>query len=360
MSPRRPTLSLHAAVDVAEPRSVWHRMRQALPVIGQCAVTAGAAWWIAGSVFGHDTPVFAATAAVICLAAGVGRRGRRAVDLIAGVLSGVAVGQVIRLLDVGVGFWQIVLAVALAMALAALFDARPVAFIQSGTAVLIVLTLEPPDSPLDHVLDAAVGGVLGLLGSQVLFSPDPVKLMVAPVREILDDATEALRIAAEALRKGSTQLADASCERAQDAHARLGELARARMTARRVTARTVRGRDQAARLRHVDQRLDDIDVLVAAVLLLCDDVRDHLAARPVPAPARLPDRLVQLAAGLAELAARPLSSTADMMSGPEVPRRAPGTPGPAVPAAPDEVPDADVHLRHATAALHRLRAAAES
>jgi hypothetical protein len=345
---RRPlTPTLRSALDAVSPGPVRQRLRQAVPVIGQCAITAGVAWWTAAIVFGHGAPVFAATASVICLAATVGGRAHQAVDLIAGVLAGVAVGQVIRALHIGTGFWQIALAVALAMAVAALVDARPLAYIQSGATVLVVLTLAPTGSPFAHVLDAMVGGALGLFGSQVLFSPDPVKLVAAPVREVLQDAAAGVRAAAEALRRGSPELAGTACDHARDAHARLGEVARARQTAGRVSGRTVRGRRQASRLGQVDHRLDDVDILVATALLLSDDVRDRLTANPAPIQGALPDRLTALADALAGLAARRLPPVADVMSDAQPP---------ANPPAPPEPSGLEVHLHGAVAALHRLHA----
>ncbi|SCG40507.1 FUSC family protein [Micromonospora inositola] len=353
--PDRLTPTLRSALDAASPGPLRHRLRQAVPVIAQCSVTAGAAWWIAGSIFGHQAPVFAASAAVVCLAAGVGGRGRQAVDLLAGVLAGVAVGELFRLVGIGTGPWQTVLAVALAMVAAAIIDARPLAYIQSGAAVLFVLTLAPAGRSLGHLLDAAVGGALGLLGSQVLFSPDPLKLVAAPVREILHATADALRTAAEALGRNSSHLAATACDRARDAHARLGGLARARLTARRVTARTVRGHRRAARVRQVDDRLSDIDVLVAAALLLCENVRERIRTGEENAPDRLPDQLLGLAAGLDELAGRHLPAVGEVTADGVGPR------GPARPAVGPrsglERAGFDVHLHDATGALDRLRSA---
>ncbi|MGC5020268.1 hypothetical protein [Micromonospora sp. DT47] len=174
---RRPWASARrSAFDIAGPGLFRHRMRVAAPLIVQCALLAGAAWWIAQSLFDHRTPVFAATAALICLTVGKGGRGRQAVDLLVGVL------------------------------------------------------------------------------------------------------------------------AHTACGHAREAHARLGELSRARAAAQRVTGRTVRVWRRAARLRQADQPLDDVELLIAAVLLLCEDVRAGLA-RSAPTPDPLPSRLTALADG---------------------------------------------------------------
>ncbi|WP_319461958.1 FUSC family protein [Micromonospora sp. RTP1Z1] len=340
-----------SAFDTAGPGLLRHRLRVAAPLIAQCALMAGLAWWISQSLFGHATPIFAATVALICLTAGMGGRGRQAVDLFVGVLAGVLVGEGVRALRTGNTFWLIVPAIALAMAMAALIDPRPLTYIQAGTAVLIVVTVGASSSPVDYLVDAAVGGLVGLLGSQVLFTPDPLKLVETPVREILSDTADALRTGAEALRRGSVAQARDACEHARDAHARLGELSGARAAARRVTGRTVRGRRRVARLRRADRPLDDVDVLVAAVLLLCDDVQTRLVRAGSPASDPLPARLTGLADGVAELAARPLPAMAPAMTAPpdRLRRSADLTPPT------QDVPATDVHLHDARTALHRLQ-----
>ncbi|WP_446218562.1 FUSC family protein [Micromonospora sp. IBHARD004] len=82
-----------SAFDTTGPGRLRHRIRVAAPLIVQGALMAGVAWWISQSLFGHGTPIFAATAALICLTGGVGGRGRQAVDLFVGVLAGVLVGE---------------------------------------------------------------------------------------------------------------------------------------------------------------------------------------------------------------------------------------------------------------------------
>ena len=59
----------------------WH--------IGQCAVAAGVAWWLANDVFGHPNPFFAPIVAVICLGTSYGQRLRRVVEVTLGVAVGV-------------------------------------------------------------------------------------------------------------------------------------------------------------------------------------------------------------------------------------------------------------------------------
>ena len=49
--------------------------------IGQCAIAAGVAWFIAHDVVGHTTPFFAPIAAVLCLGTSYGQRLRRVAEV---------------------------------------------------------------------------------------------------------------------------------------------------------------------------------------------------------------------------------------------------------------------------------------
>jgi len=251
---------LRDTVRAGRPQQVAPRWRGALPVVLQCAGAAGVAWWVAASLLGHGQPVFAASSAVVCLAAGVGSRARQAVDLLAGVFVGVLVGQLVTALHLGAGPWETVLAVLAALAVVALFDVRPLALIQAGGSALFLLTLPPAQTPFVRLTDAAVGGALGLLGSQVLFTPDPVRLVVGPARAVLAEVAAALQAAA-------SMRPDDAGQRARVAAGALGELQSARTTARAVAVRTLRGRRRAGDLAALDGRLDDVAVLVAGVLL---------------------------------------------------------------------------------------------
>ncbi|WP_158545858.1 FUSC family protein [Blastococcus sp. TF02A-30] len=253
---RTPPL-LRDTVRAGRPCTVAQRVAGALPTVLQCGLASAVAWWVAEALLGHAQPVFAATSAVVCLAAGTGGRARQAVDLLAGVLVGVLVGQVVRVVQAEPGTLTTLVAVTAALLAASLLDTRTLALIQAGASALFVLTLPPVETPFVRFLDAAVGGALGLLASQVLFTPDPVRLVRGPARAVLADVAAALRAADP----------DHAREHARQAVAGLGDLATARSTAWAVAARTVRGRLRADRLACLDRDLTDIDVLGAAALL---------------------------------------------------------------------------------------------
>ena len=64
------------------------RLRAKGWVIGQCAVAAGIAWWLAADVFNHRLPFFAPIAAVVSLGMSYGQRQRRVAEVTIGVALG--------------------------------------------------------------------------------------------------------------------------------------------------------------------------------------------------------------------------------------------------------------------------------
>ena len=86
----------------------------------QTAAAASLAYLVAVYVLGHEQPFFAPIAAVVCLGVTLGRRWKRAVELVLGVAVGLAVADLLVLL-IGTGTVQIGVVVALAMVAAVFF-----------------------------------------------------------------------------------------------------------------------------------------------------------------------------------------------------------------------------------------------
>ncbi|GAB3797151.1 FUSC family protein [Micromonospora zhanjiangensis] len=79
-------------------RDRWNRVRYNLVLALQAGLAAGLSWVIVTSWLKNPDPVFAPIAAVGTLAASVGQRFRRTVELIIGVTVGIAIGEVFILL----------------------------------------------------------------------------------------------------------------------------------------------------------------------------------------------------------------------------------------------------------------------
>jgi uncharacterized membrane protein YgaE (UPF0421/DUF939 family) len=174
------------------------RWRQRAFMIGQCSVTAGAAWLIASLLLGHEVPYFAAAAAILVLGVAYGQRLRRGVDVAIGVTLGVALGD-LWLILFGVGVWQVVLVCAIAMSLATLVGAGPLITTQAGTNSIAVLVMAPsPIYGFDRWIDAAIGSTLALLVATVAPS-GPLRKPGEVAAKVVAGMADTLEAAADAL-----------------------------------------------------------------------------------------------------------------------------------------------------------------
>lgn len=165
----------------------------AVPIL-QCAIAAGVAWWVALEVVGNPQPFFAPIAAVVSLGLTLATRIRRVFELLAGVVVGIGVGDVL-VTWIGTGPWQIALVVGLAMAVAVLVDGGPIITMQAATSGVLVATLIPPGDAagFTRMLDALIGGVVGI----VVVALVPTH----PVRRARRDAGGLLLVARDVLRQ---------------------------------------------------------------------------------------------------------------------------------------------------------------
>jgi uncharacterized membrane protein YgaE (UPF0421/DUF939 family) len=230
----------------------------ALPIM-QCAVAAGAAWYVASDVVGHARPFFAPIAAVIALGLSLGSRLRRAAELVVGVSLGVLVGDLL-VSQIGSGAWQIVLVVALAMATAVFVDGATLLAAQAGSSAVLVATLLPPGNTggFDRCIDALIGGAVGLLVAAVLPS-DPVGPVRREARALLDELAAVLADTAEAMRKRDAQAASAALARGRASQPLIDELRgalRGGHEVTRVSPLLRRRRRELARFAELAERAD--------------------------------------------------------------------------------------------------------
>ncbi len=168
------------------------RLQQRGWQIGQCAVAAALAWLLAAEVLGHPDPLFAPIAAVVSLGTSYGQRLRRVAEVTAGVAIGVLLGDLL-VLQVGTGFWQIGLIVALAMGTAVLLDGGTLFVTQAAIQSIFVAALVPgSDAAFVRWTDALVGGAVALAAATVV--------PAAPLRRPRDAAAGVLRTVSDLLR----------------------------------------------------------------------------------------------------------------------------------------------------------------
>ena len=182
------------------------RLRSKAWVIGQCAVAAGVAWWLAADVLDHEMPFFAPIAAVVSLGMSYGQRHRRVAEVTVGVALGVLLGDVVTHL-IGSGGPQMALVVAVGMSVALLLDAGQLLVTQAAVQGIVVAALAPaPGGAFVRWTDALIGGAVALVAATVVPR--------APLRRPRDQAAVVVRKIAGLLAEAADRLADGDAERA--------------------------------------------------------------------------------------------------------------------------------------------------
>jgi uncharacterized membrane protein YgaE (UPF0421/DUF939 family) len=167
----------------------------------QAGVAAAIAWFVVYQFLGNPAPVLAPTTAVGIVAAAMGTRLRRTVELLVGVVLGLAVGDTLMPLF-GIGAWQTGVVVVLAIIVAILLKGGGSLLTQAGGTAVLIATLEPPvrDLSVPRFVDAAVGGLVGLAVSLLLVPIHPQRTIRRLAEPVIDPAVTALHDLATALR----------------------------------------------------------------------------------------------------------------------------------------------------------------
>jgi uncharacterized membrane protein YgaE (UPF0421/DUF939 family) len=182
------------------------RLRSKSWQIGQCAIAAGVAWFLAQHLLGHAHPYFAPIVALVSLGTSYGQRLRRVAEVTVGVAVGVFLGDLYTHL-LGRGPWQITVMIGLAMVIALLLDASPLLVNQVAIQSLVVVTVLPnPDAAFLRWTDALVGGLVALLAAAVVPG--------APLRRPREQAAVVVRRISALLRTSADSIEDGDVERA--------------------------------------------------------------------------------------------------------------------------------------------------
>lgn len=183
-----------------------YRLRSKSWQIGQCAVAAGVAWFVAADLLDHTTPFFAPIVAVVSLGTSYGQRLRRVAEVTLGVAVGVFLGDLLTHL-LGSGAWQIALVVGLAMTAALLLDAGVIFVTQAAVQGIVVSTLVPaPGEAFLRWTDALIGGAVALVAATAVPG--------APLRRPRESAAVVVRKIGSLLRTSADSIEDGDVERA--------------------------------------------------------------------------------------------------------------------------------------------------
>lgn len=168
----------------------------------QAGVAASIAWFVGYQFLDNPAPVLAPTTAVGIVAASMGTRLRRTIELLVGVVLGLAVGDAVMPLF-GIGPWQTGLVVVLAIIVAILLKGGGSLLTQAGGTAVLIATLEPPvrDLSVPRFVDAAVGGLVGLAVGLLVVPIHPQRTVQRLAEPVLDPAIAALHSLGGALRR---------------------------------------------------------------------------------------------------------------------------------------------------------------
>lgn len=272
----------------------------ALPIL-QCSLAAAIAWLVATEVFRHSRPFFAPIAVVICIGVGLGQqRLRRVVELMVGVSVGIGVGDLL-ILWIGTGPWQIALVLALAMGSAVLLNGGTLVTLQAGSSAILVATLLPPGGTagLDRMLDALIGGVLGVVAIALL-PGDPPELARRHGRTMLAELAAALTAAADAIDRRDRSVAQQALRRVRTQRT-VDDYRDALRTAREIGAISPIHRRERARVARYVAAAEPLDLALRNSRVLLRRTRSALTDDEA-FPPTLPVALRRLAAAVTAFA----------------------------------------------------------
>jgi len=251
------------------------RVREARVPVAEAAAAAGIAWFIAHDLLGHPQPFFAPIAATVSMSTSPVRRFRRSVQMVAGVLLGIGVSELLHPL-IGNSTLAIaavvLLTLAIAVAVGAGLFAEGMMFVnQAAASAILVVTLHRAGTGGERATDALVGGAVALAIGVVLLPADPMKLLWQAEDGVLRVLAGILANEPPA---GDAAAADWALAASQSMHERLAALTAARQTARssvRVAPRRMRER---GRVDAEERRVTGIYLLANATLGLVRTVAD--------------------------------------------------------------------------------------
>ncbi|MEU7970612.1 FUSC family protein [Micromonospora sp. NPDC049089] len=272
-----------------------HRVRMAGGLAVQAGLAAGLAYLISHKVLGNPQPVFAPISAVGTLAASVGQRFRRTVELIVGVGVGVFVGDLLIYL-LGTGAWQLGLVVTVAILLTIFAGASVAIVIQAAATAVLIVTLSPSTQNLEipRFVDAFLGGGIALLVTALLLPLNPLRVINRAARPALDLLAAQLDATADGLRNRDRATIQAALERLRNNKEELATLGEAIEGAKETATLSPARWHRRDELTHYAEAADPIDramrnsgtLIRRSVTLVEDD-------EPVPDP--MPDAIGHLA-----------------------------------------------------------------
>lgn len=187
----------------------------------QTGLAAVGAWYCAMLLGVEHRPAFASIAAVISLGAAFGERRERAVQLIAGVMLGIVLADLLVRL-IGAGLPQIGVLVVLAMLAAVILGGGELLVGEAAVSAILVATLS--STPEVRLLDVLIGGGVALAVNTLVFPPDPVVAVARATNAVFGELGAVLRDTAGVLTGGDALRGEAAAQAAARVEIHVGEL----------------------------------------------------------------------------------------------------------------------------------------
>jgi uncharacterized membrane protein YgaE (UPF0421/DUF939 family) len=267
---------------------------------------ATAAWLIAKYVLDHPEPFFAPIAAFVALNTSLGERGRNALRLVQGVIVGIAAGE-LTLLSIGGGYGSLAIAVLVATLVARALSGARIVVAQAAVSAILVVALVDADAGVARLIDALVGAGVALVFSQLLFSPEPVRLLRRAETAALAVMADGLSATAKALEHDDDELAEHAITRLRELRDDLSELGRVRRASTRVARRSLAWRSRLELVVQEHENAGHLDLLGSSCLVLARTAASLDSAereRLTPHMRYLAQALEELAGGLGLRAVR--------------------------------------------------------
>jgi uncharacterized membrane protein YgaE (UPF0421/DUF939 family) len=292
-----------SALTRAQPALAIRRLRPRLLPIAQTAAAAVAAYYIALLLpLDDNKPVFASIAAVICLGVSYQHRGRRAFELVGGVVVGLTVADLI-VHAIGTGPLQIGLMIVLAMGTAVALGGGELLISEAAVSALILASLPATSgwSP-DRFLEALIGGGVAVVVGRVLFPPDPGLLVGRAAQAVFADLGETLEEVADALAEADPAKAEDALRVARGIDTDMAALEEALVTAREMVRFAPPRRGVRSVLERHARSVPHVDFAVRNTRVLARHALRYARSR-LPAPDGLPEAIRELAEAVWLLAA---------------------------------------------------------
>jgi len=280
-------------------RLARRRLHTRTLAILQTAAAALGAWYLCVLLLPDPKPVFACIAAVIAIGASHGEHRQRALQLVAGVVLGLAVADVI-IHFIGTGATQMAVLIILAMSLAVLLNGSELVISEAAVSAMLLLMVGPEAGAFspNRILEAAIGGGVALAVA-LLVPSNPVLHVGRAAQAVFGQLGRALERIATALEAGDAERADAALADVRQID--LTSLDAALATGRE-TVRTAPQRFAAREpVERYDRSFEQIDLAVRNTRVLARHA--HRALRAGPAPPEVAPAVGDLARSVWALAA---------------------------------------------------------